>query len=172
MKAARSAAAVNAARIISQQCLAIRARRLERTVTRLYDAALRPHGVSGAQLGVLVAIALTGDVQPKGLCTILDLEKSTLSRNIALMVGKGWIESRRSGRARMLRLTPAGSTVLVRALPSWRRAQRQAQRMLSLDVVDTLRMVSGPAAPHASPGRPPDNHAARSRLLPESSKRS
>lgn len=149
MKASLSAAAIDAARIISQQCLAIRARRLERTVTRLYDAALRPHGVSGAQLGVLVAVALSGEVQPKTLSTILDLEKSTLSRNIALMVGKRWIESQRSGRAQVLRLTPAGSALLARALPAWRRAQRQAQRLLSQDAVDTLRLVSGPAAAHA-----------------------
>lgn len=146
MKASPSAAAIDAARIISQQCLATRARRLERTVTRLYDAALRPHGVSGAQLGVLVAVALSGDVQPKTLCTILDLEKSTLSRNVALLVGKGWIASQRSGRAQMLRLTPAGSAVLARALPAWRRAQRQAQRLLPREAVDTLRLVSGPAA--------------------------
>lgn len=146
MKASQPVAAIDAARIISQQCLATRARRLERTVTRLYDAALRPHGVSGAQLGVLVAVALSGEVQPKTLCTILDLEKSTLSRNIALMAGKRWIKSQRSGRAQILRLTPEGSAVLARALPAWRRAQRQAQRLLSQDVVDTLRLVGGPAA--------------------------
>lgn len=149
MTPSRLAATVAAARIISEQCLAIRARRLERSVTRLYDAALRPHGLSAAQLGVLVAVALSGDVQPKTLCTILDLEKSTLSRNVALLVGKGWIASERSGRAQMLRLTPAGSDVLSGALPAWRRAQRQAQRLLPRDTVDTLRLVSGPAAAHA-----------------------
>ena len=146
MKAPPSAGALDVARVISQQCLATRARRLERTVTRLYDAALRDHGVSAAQLGVLVAVALTGDVQPKTLCTVLDLEKSTLSRNIALMVGRGWIESRREGRAQRLRLTAAGSAVLVSALPAWRRAQSHAQRLLSRDAVEMLRQVSGPAA--------------------------
>jgi DNA-binding MarR family transcriptional regulator len=146
VKVSASTAAIDAARIISQQCLAIRARRLERTVTRLYDAALRLHGVSAAQLGVLVAIALTGEVQPKTLCTILDLEKSTLSRNIALMVGKGWIESKREGRAQMLHLTAAGSAVLASALPAWRRAQRRAQRLLPRDTLEMLRLVGGPAA--------------------------
>jgi DNA-binding MarR family transcriptional regulator len=110
-----------------------------------YDAALRPYGVSGAQLGVLVAVALSGEVHPKTLCTILNLEKSTLSRNIALMVGNGWIESQRSGRDQMLRLTPAGSALLARARPAWRRAQGQAQRLPSEDAVNTLRRVSGPA---------------------------
>jgi DNA-binding MarR family transcriptional regulator len=146
VKVSPSAAAIDAARIISQQCLAIRARRLERTVTRLYDAVLRLHGVSAAQLGVLAAIALTGEVQPKTLCTALDLEKSTLSRNIALMVRRGWIESKREGRAQLLHLTAAGSAVLASALPAWRGAQRQAQRLLSRDAVETLRLVSGHAA--------------------------
>ena len=147
MKVSPTAAAVDVARIISQQCLASRARRLERTVTRLYDAALRLHGVSAAQLGMLAAIALAGEVQPKTLCTILDLEKSTLSRNIALMAEKGWIESKREGRAQLLRLTAAGSAVLTSALPAWRRAQRHAQRLLSRDAVATLRLVRGPDLP-------------------------
>jgi DNA-binding MarR family transcriptional regulator len=62
------------------------------------------------------------------------------------MVDRGWIESQRSGRAQILRLTLAGSALLARALPAWRRAQGQAQRPLSQDAVDTLRMVSGPPA--------------------------
>jgi DNA-binding MarR family transcriptional regulator len=145
MKPSVSAAAVDAARIISKQCLAIRARRLDRTVTRIYDSALRPHGVSAAQLGVLVAVALSGDVQPKTLCRVLDLEKSTLSRNIALMVKNGWVTSDRSGRAQVLHLSQAGASVLARALPAWRRAQRQAQQVLSLDAVGMLRLLSGPS---------------------------
>jgi DNA-binding MarR family transcriptional regulator len=68
------------------------------------------------------------------------------ARNIALMVGKGWIESKRAGRAQMLRLTPAGSAVLASAFPAWQRAQRHAERLLSGDAVEMLRQVSGPAA--------------------------
>jgi DNA-binding MarR family transcriptional regulator len=139
-----SAAAVDAARIIAKQCLAIRARRLDRTVTRIYDSALRPHGISAAQLGVLVAVALSGDAQPKTLCAILDLEKSTLSRNLALMVKNGWLTAERSGRAQVLRLAPAGAAALADALPAWRRAQRRVQRALSLDAVEMLRLLSGP----------------------------
>ncbi len=135
----RDAAAVDAARIIAGQCLAIRARRLERGLTRIYDRALRPHGLSAAQLGVLVAVTLAGDVQPKRLGEILDLEKSTLSRNVARMVSNGWIEVQRSGRTQRLRLTPDGVATLARARPAWQRAQRHAQRLLSRDIVDVLR---------------------------------
>ena len=43
---------------IARDCLASRARRLERMLTRIYDGALRGQGVTGAQLGMLVAIEL------------------------------------------------------------------------------------------------------------------
>jgi DNA-binding MarR family transcriptional regulator len=135
----RQAAAADAARTIAQQCLAIRARRLQRGLTRIYDRALRPHGLSVAQLGVLVAVTLAGDVQPKRLCEILDLEKSTLSRNVARMVTNGWIDMQRSGRSQRLRLTPDGLATLARARPAWQRAQRQARRLLSREMIDVLR---------------------------------
>jgi DNA-binding MarR family transcriptional regulator len=92
-----------------------------------------------AQLGVLVAVTLAGDVQPKRLCEILDLEKSTLSRNVARMVTNGWIDMQRSGRSQRLRLTPDGLATLARARPAWQRAQRQARRLLSREMIDVLR---------------------------------
>jgi DNA-binding transcriptional ArsR family regulator len=104
------AAAIEAARIISTNCLAIRTRRLHRSVSRVYDAALRPHGLTAPQLALLVAIALTRGVQPKILSPILDLEKSTLSRNLALLVKHGWIQANRSGRSQTVRLTAERST--------------------------------------------------------------
>lgn len=132
-------AAGDAARIIAGQCLAIRARRLQRSITRVYDAALRPHGLGVAQLGLLVAVALAPRAQPKALCATLDLEKSTMSRNVTLMVKNGWIATNRSGRALSLTLTPAGAAVLAAVFPAWKRAQRKAQRLLSSRTVETIR---------------------------------
>jgi DNA-binding MarR family transcriptional regulator len=131
--------AADAARIIASQCLAIRARRLQRGITRIYDAALREHGLSAAQLGVLVAVTLAPDPQPRNLCAVLDVEKSTLSRNLSLMAAKGWIAIERSGRSKNLALTASGAALLERALPAWQRAQRAAQRVVSRTMADTLR---------------------------------
>lgn len=145
MKTRRGSAAAGAARTIASQCLAMRARRLQRTVTRVYDTALRPHGLSAAQLGLLAAIALAPGIQSKHLCAMLDLEKSTLSRNVALMVANGWIDARRAGRAQTLGLTPQGAAKLTSALPEWQRAQRSTQRLLSTGDVAILRRAWGPA---------------------------
>ncbi|HXW06157.1 MAG TPA: MarR family winged helix-turn-helix transcriptional regulator [Vicinamibacterales bacterium] len=130
--------------MIAGQCLALRARRLQRTVTRAYDAALRPHGLTVAQLGLLSALALAPDAQPKTLCTMLDLEKSTLSRNVRLLAAQGWIDASRTGRTQRLRLTPLGGRTLGAALPAWQRAQQRMLRLLPADDIQTLRRSWGP----------------------------
>jgi|GEM_PF-1598412 len=46
--------ALQAAEIVAGQCLAGRARRLNRVITGLYDRALRPYGIKVNQIGLLV----------------------------------------------------------------------------------------------------------------------
>ena len=50
-----------AARLMADQCLCFRARRVSRALTRIYDEALRPLGIQATQLTLLNAIALTGE---------------------------------------------------------------------------------------------------------------
>jgi hypothetical protein len=47
-----------AAREVRETCLAFRVRRLNRRVTRIYDAALRPRGLTIAQFNMLIALGL------------------------------------------------------------------------------------------------------------------
>jgi DNA-binding MarR family transcriptional regulator len=113
-----------AARAIAGECVATRVQMLGRAVTRLYDDALRPHGVTAAQLAMLVTI-VTSDppVHAAGLSAKLDVEKSSLSRNLRRMEERGWIRS--SGRARVtsLEATPRGLSLLSACYPAWRAAQ-------------------------------------------------
>jgi hypothetical protein len=52
--------ALEAARAVSGECLALRIRRVDRALSRIYDGALRPHGITIAQLGLLTATMLAG----------------------------------------------------------------------------------------------------------------
>lgn len=143
------------ARSMRRDCLAMRVRQLNRRVTRMYDAALRPHGVSTAQLNVLVALALAGGARPADIAQALALEKSTLSRNLTRMAARRWVESvpAERGTAQRLRLLPAGRRVLEAALPAWRAAQRRAMAELDPELVDALRGASGPSGAGGVAGR-------------------
>lgn len=130
--------AEDAAKRIAGECLAMRTRRLSRVVTRLFDAALRPLGIGVAQLSLLVAVQRRGPMAPAQVGRALDIEKSTLSRNLARLQESGWIQERPEGRGKLLELTPAGRLLLAKAYPLWRQAQTRARRHLGEAAVSAL----------------------------------
>src|SRR5215216_1229270 len=79
---------------ISRTCIAVRLRLLNRVVTNLYDDALRPLGLKVSQLNILIVTAKLGLARPAEVCDILQLDASTLSRNVERMQAppKRWLE--------------------------------------------------------------------------------
>ncbi len=117
---------------ISRTCIAVRLRLLNRVVTNLYDDALRPLGLKVSQLNILVVTAKLGLAQPTRVCDILQLDASTLSRNVERMRAKGWLEvvPGEDARTQPFRLTAQGRRLLERAVPAWEQAQEQAEELL------------------------------------------
>ena len=120
---------------IAQTCLAMRLRLLNRVVTNLYDDALRPLDLKVSQLNLLVVTAKLGLAQPAKVCDILQLDTSTLSRNVERMRAKGWLEAvpGEDARTQPFRLTAQGRKLLERAIPAWERIQRRATQFLGDD---------------------------------------
>ncbi len=116
----------------------MRVRRLSRVVTRKFDEALRPLGITPAQLSLLVIIELRGPVAPSAVARHLDIEKSTLSRNLRLMNAAGWIQDRSEGSEKRLELTAAGRKLLADAYPLWRQAQKKVRELLGTRTAQTL----------------------------------
>ncbi len=125
---------------IGRSCYAVRARKLSRVMTRIYDDALRPLGVSVAQVNMLTAIGMMQEPSPQQVSEALDIEKSTLSRNLTLMESRGWIAITPSTefRGHCLTLTQEGRTLMTRVLPLWRKAQRRAKKTFSAGLLTEL----------------------------------
>ncbi len=130
---------------IARTCIAVRLRLLNRVVTNLYDDALRPLGLKVSQLNILVVTAKLGLAQPARVCDILQLDASTLSRNVDRMRARGWLEvvPGEDARTQPFRLTPQGKRLLERAVPAWERAQQQAAELLGKDGVALLAKAAG-----------------------------
>jgi DNA-binding MarR family transcriptional regulator len=128
------------ARNVAGQCLALRVRRLARRISRLYDDAMRPVGLTVSQFGLLSALIRVGPTSPANLARLLDLEKSTLSRNLARMADHGWISSHADGaRGVELRVLAAGRRMFERAYPAWETAQAQAATLMTREATTTAR---------------------------------
>jgi len=118
---------------ISRNCLLSASRRLARIVTTIYDDELRPHGIKGSQLNLLVVIAKTGPVRRSKISRYADIDPSTLSRNLAVMLTNGWIEDVASGddgRGNPLQITSQGRNLIDAVAPGWRRAQTRTRECL------------------------------------------
>jgi DNA-binding MarR family transcriptional regulator len=117
---------------IARTCIAVRLRLLNRVVTNIYDDALRPLGLKVSQLNILIVTAKLGLARPAKVCEILQLDTSTLSRNVERMRAHGWLEvvPEDDARAQPFRLTPQGRRLIEKATPAWEEAQRQATELL------------------------------------------
>lgn len=125
---------------IAGECIAVRMRMLNRVVTNIYDDALRPLGVKASQMNILVVAARMEVARPAEVCERLHLDVSTLSRNVERMKTRGWLEvlPDEDGRAQPFQLTDAGSRLLEKTAPAWKKAQRQAKALLGEGIVDLL----------------------------------
>ena len=116
---------------MGQECLAMRARLLSRTVTSVYDEALRPLGITIGQLNILAVVAKRGPISPGEVARFLSMEKSTMSRNVKRMRQHGWLrEVPGSGRRLLLEVSATGRRMLGRAAPRWSDAQAGVSALL------------------------------------------
>ena len=137
---------------IAKTCIAVRLRLLNRVVTNLYDDALRPLGLKVSQMNILVLTAKLGLARPAQVCDLLQLDTSTLSRNVERMRAQGWLEvvPDEDARTQPFRLTPQGKRLIEKAVPAWEEAQRQATELLGEDGITLLdraaKKLGGPGA--------------------------
>ena len=126
--------------VIARECLVVRLRMLNRVVTNIYDDALRPLGVKASQLNILVVAARLGLARPADVCRRLQLNTSTLSRNVERMRAKDWLEvvEDDDGRAQPFRLTAKGRKLLERSMPAWKKAQKQVKKLIGADTVASI----------------------------------
>ncbi|HEY7326900.1 MAG TPA: MarR family winged helix-turn-helix transcriptional regulator [Gemmataceae bacterium] len=125
---------------ISKTCIAVRLRLLNRVVTNYYDDALRPLGLKVSQLNVLIVTARLGLARPAQVCDILQLDASTLSRNVKPLQAHGWLEvvPEEDARSHPFRLTVQGKRLIEKAIPAWEKAQHQASELLGSEGIALL----------------------------------
>lgn len=108
-----------------QGCTNLKLRQLSRRVTRHYDREVGVTGLKNTQYSLLSHVVLLGPIQPSELAACMQLDASTLTRNLKPLIAQGWIamEPGADGRSRLLEATEAGRTLRAEAQRAWKRAQ-------------------------------------------------
>jgi DNA-binding MarR family transcriptional regulator len=118
--------------IVSLPCACANLRRAARIVTQRFDQNLQPAGIKTTQFTLLQALTRAGNISQGNLGDLLGLDSTTLTRTLALLRRKGWIQTKPGEDRREVRLTltAEGKRKYLSALHYWQSAQRQLRRVL------------------------------------------
>ena len=106
-------------------CACLTLRGAARAVTQMYDKVLRPSGLKATQFSVLAAVATEGPASMTVIAGALVMDRTTLTRNLKPLMGRGLVKPDKSAddrRQRRIVITREGKAVLAKALPLWKKA--------------------------------------------------
>lgn len=73
---------------VRTMCTANQLRRATRGITQLYDEGMAAGELKVTQLPILVALATAGDMSVSALASALHIDRTTLTRNLAVLVDR------------------------------------------------------------------------------------
>jgi DNA-binding MarR family transcriptional regulator len=121
-------------------CHCITLRRASRRMTALYDEMLAPAGVNLAQYSLMRNIATRGPVSLTELAARVELDRSTVGRNVKVLEKMGLVAAAPGAdqREQALSLTERGASTLKQATPLWQAAQDRVEALLGPDGTERL----------------------------------
>jgi DNA-binding MarR family transcriptional regulator len=128
---------------VGRECIGFRVRMLNRMITSIYDDALAGVGLKASQFNLLVAAVNREETRPAELAKFLEMDESTLSRNVERMCAKGWLrlEPDDDRRSHLIKVTEKGMALIRKGYPAWQKAQEEVNRRLGSDNVAALKSV-------------------------------
>lgn len=121
-------------------CTNLKLRQLGRIVTRHYDRHLATVGLKNTQYALLSHVVKLGPIRPSDLARRMQMEASTLTRNLQPMVAQGWltIGEGEDARSRLVAATPEGQQKRMIGQRAWKQAQLALNELLGLERVIAL----------------------------------
>lgn len=107
------------------ECACFNIRKTARVIARAYDQALEPSGLKNTQFTALALIDRLAPLTISELAEIMEIERTTLTRNLRILARDGLVSIRKGADARSKRigLTAEGKARVGAAMPLWERAQ-------------------------------------------------
>jgi DNA-binding MarR family transcriptional regulator len=123
-----------------QGCTNLQLRQLTRRVSQRYDVAMASAGLKTTQYSLLSYVVKLGPIRPADLAQAMEMEPSTLTRNLKPLITAGWVElaAGDDGRSRSISATPDGREKRAQAQRHWKQAQLSLNQTLGVERVLAL----------------------------------
>jgi DNA-binding MarR family transcriptional regulator len=127
---------------VRDTCLCLYVQRAARALARRFDEALRPLGLTNGQFSLLMSLNRSAPPTMGMVAAGLAMDRTTLTAALKPLARRGLVRvavDAADKRNRRLILTPAGHTLLVAAVPVWKRTHAGIDRLLPRADPDALR---------------------------------
>ncbi|NMG40164.1 MarR family transcriptional regulator [Chelativorans sp. ZYF759] len=118
---------------VRDTCLCFAVRRAARALSRRFDEAFRPLGITNGQFSLMMSLNRPDSPRMSDIADFLAMDRTTLTAALKPLEKSGFISVRpdeRDRRNRRLSLTDAGREILARAVPIWRETHGEVDRLV------------------------------------------
>ncbi|MGC1295999.1 MAG: hypothetical protein WA869_13275 [Alloacidobacterium sp.] len=124
-------------------CYGASVRKASRILTRVYDETLAPSGLNLTQFSIAYLLNRHGSATITDLAAWMDTDKTAMGRNLLPLQRERLIsiQEGRDRRSREVTLTFSGLANYKRAIPLWKKAQKQAEKMLGKSQAAAMRSL-------------------------------
>lgn len=123
-----------------QGCTNLKLRQLSRVVTRHYDQYMGRTGLRNTQYALLSHVVKFGPIRPVDLARRMQMDASTLTRNLAPLAARGFliVGAGADARSRLVEATDAGREKRAEGQRAWKAAQLALNERLGAERVAAL----------------------------------
>ncbi len=121
-------------------CSSLKLRQLSRRVSQHFDRIVASTGLKTTQYSLLSTIVQRAPIRPGELADCLEMDASTLTRNLQPLIAHGWVEvgPGADGRSRVVTVTASGRRLRAASQREWKRAQLAFNERVGEDRVARL----------------------------------
>ncbi len=120
------------------ECISGKVMRLNRITANVFRKYLIPFNITDSQLSILFVLAKKGGLTQKQLSNIVQLEKSSLNRNLKRLFDKNYL-SRTDFPT--IQITHVGKSFVNDIIPEWKKAMDEIGELLGEDGKTALNLV-------------------------------
>lgn len=122
-----------------EDCIGSRMRSMSRKIDGIYRKHLGNSGITENQLSILMALYKTGTIEQNFIGNYLNLEKSSLSRNLVRLIQAGYINKEGAVNRPSIGLTQEGKEKVNELTPLWENAMDEIYFILKNDDLEAFR---------------------------------
>ncbi len=104
--------------------------RLSRIISKMFRCHFSKLDVTNSQVGIFMILAEKGEISQDKLGKMMELERSTVSRDLVRLVNQGFLYKVKDGKSPLLGLTKKGQELASQIKVEWEKGYRESRDLL------------------------------------------